>query len=349
MNSLVSFVKKHYDRLIAALVLLVLVGSLMHLAVRVGGARSMRRNFVRELEELTPEHEHASELDVTNYRSALGALENPRLLNPDSWTNSMTVPERRVWCIDCKMPIPYKAETCPFCDERQPRPRGTRTDLDSDEDGIPDQWERAHDMDPFDAADAAMDPDGDGYSNLAEYKADPHTNPRDAESFPPPEKELWLVRIEAQPFNLLFRSKITMPDGSLKFGINTRDRSRTFFAREGEEVAGFVIENYEEKTREVRNESLGTTVEKDVSELTLSRKGKKITLVLGNPVEYSEHTATLKFAVEDRQFRVKKGDQFVLKGVEYRVIGIDTAQQNVLIKKLRTGEEIKIGTRPQAS
>jgi len=40
---------------------------------------------------------------------------------------------------------------------------------DGDLDGMPNQWEREHNLDPQDAMDNAADADGDGYSNIEEY------------------------------------------------------------------------------------------------------------------------------------------------------------------------------------
>jgi len=54
-------------------------------------------------------------------------------------------------------------------------------DGDSDGDGIPDPWEAAFGLDPT-VDDAALDDDGDGFSNGEEYQAD--TDPTDAAAYP---------------------------------------------------------------------------------------------------------------------------------------------------------------------
>jgi hypothetical protein len=48
---------------------------------------------------------------------------------------------------------------------------------DSDDDGLPDWWEWVNGLDPFNAADADLDADGDRQSNLAEWESG--TLPRD--------------------------------------------------------------------------------------------------------------------------------------------------------------------------
>jgi len=57
-----------------------------------------------------------------------------------------------------------------------PRLRTAAPAKDADLDGMPDRWERRHNLDAQDAADSSADADGDGYTNIEEYLND--TDPR---------------------------------------------------------------------------------------------------------------------------------------------------------------------------
>ena len=57
-----------------------------------------------------------------------------------------------------------------------PEHKAAQPPSDSDLDGMLDEWERGHGLDPNDASDAAKDNDGDGYTNIEEFLNgnDPH-------------------------------------------------------------------------------------------------------------------------------------------------------------------------------
>ena len=59
---------------------------------------------------------------------------------------------------------------------------------DADADGLPDQWERAHGLNPEDAEDINADPDKDGLVNRDEFALglDPQKADRIADHLPPP-------------------------------------------------------------------------------------------------------------------------------------------------------------------
>lgn len=60
-------------------------------------------------------------------------------------------------------------EIAEACNASCQQAQGLVEDLDDDNDLIPDAYEEANGLDPKDPADADLDPDGDGKTNLEEY------------------------------------------------------------------------------------------------------------------------------------------------------------------------------------
>ncbi|QUM81092.1 peptidase M4 family protein [Moritella sp. 5] len=60
---------------------------------------------------------------------------------------------------------------------------------DSDNDGMPDQWELDNRLDPNDPTDASLDPDQDGLTNLVEYQIDSDINNSDTDADGVPDSE----------------------------------------------------------------------------------------------------------------------------------------------------------------
>jgi len=61
-----------------------------------------------------------------------------------------------------------------------PTPGPASSSFDTDNDGMPDEWENTYGFNPFDPQDAAFDSDGDGLTNFQEYQIG--ANPRDRHS-----------------------------------------------------------------------------------------------------------------------------------------------------------------------
>ncbi len=73
-----------------------------------------------------------------------------------------------------RWPVPDKSKKCGIIDSQKdvggwPELKSLPAPLDSDSDGMPDEWEKQYGFDPKDASNSSKDKDGDGYTNIEEY------------------------------------------------------------------------------------------------------------------------------------------------------------------------------------
>lgn len=93
---------------------------------------------------------------VNNTQSNFGVV----MRDPDEWQSGNTI--RRFYSAEYAANTGFRPKLSITYED------GTQAN-DSDNDGMPDDWELANGLNPFDPADADLDNDGDGATNLEEY------------------------------------------------------------------------------------------------------------------------------------------------------------------------------------
>jgi len=313
-----SWMKKNYDRILAAAMLLVLLGSLLFLAVTAQVQKAAQAEFDRERASMTPKFATALPADKTIFKDAIALMAAP--VQSEEWTLSLLTPEVRVSCTNCDRPIPYNATNCTFaiCGAEQPaiEPTGNK---DVNGNGIPDEWEKKYDLFSLNSDDVKGDPDDDGFSTKEEYEW--QTNPKDAASHPPYVAKERVKAIHAIAFKMVFKA-VSKAGGSQIFQINLRSGGRTYWAKLGEAVGEkkelFKVVSYDDHAAE------GPT-------LTLERSGKKIPLIKGKVVPRDDYEVRLISLIDQTELTVRPDVDFDLKGSTYRVKKVDIAGKRVLV------------------
>ncbi len=139
-----------------------------------------------------------------------------------------------------------------------------------------------------------------------------------------------LLRVDQIPFTMMF---VAYVGNGRNFQLNLQFRPRTFFVEKaGDRVedqyskTGYVVTNFVKKTAQVHNESLGSLVTVDVSELTLEHPGEKpIVLVLNKPAVHGEPVATIACSRRGQTIgttQVRRGQRFHCGQTSYNVVDI---------------------------
>ncbi len=207
-------------------------------------------------------------------------------------------------------------------------------------------WLREKKVDPQSllAVDTGQDSDGDGWTDAEEiaYGTDPH----DPNSHPPLYTKLRMVKLDAQPFPVVFdgvegkKASLTIQHGQM---------SERYVLAVGARIPGESWKIVSIHPRKNVDKS-GTTI--DVSELTLvnAESGEKLVLVKSMQANSPGGTAVLSLEGMDREVQVKEKQQFSLSpdgSDRYTVLDIRPTQ--VVLKVNGTGEVITVSMRQSPS
>jgi len=223
-----GFLKKHYEKILLAVLLTIFIGLLAFQLVLWRQNEMIQVEKMKEFKEPPPNYHPVTFEDAKSPFRALETLsEKPffhkafsREKYQSNFTNLM-LPYPMAVCPYCRRVIPANAfpagdltGNCPFDDckktLRAPYNLTQEKDLDSDGDGIPDKEEIKMGLNPKDGKDAGADDDGDGFSNYEEYIC--KTDYKDPKSRPPYHEKMHVLAINRT--KLLFRLKKLTFDGA---------------------------------------------------------------------------------------------------------------------------------------
>lgn len=364
-----GFFAAHWDWLVAAGGIIALVAGAAFLVFEKShDADLLARETSDEAAAVSKRTDTGVEkVDMVPFDIVLKENESPsKIVEPAETAGSFLASEKRVFCEQgddpehksCGRPMPATSEAdlkvCPFCKTKQPEEK--KQDLDSDGDGISDEWEVAHGMNPNDPADIDGDLDGDGYTNIEEYEAgtdpqDPASHPDDLDSLkielPLVQEKLhfYLEKDKSVPYNgswmLYFRND------AKKTGYGTKGMS--FSVTIGKEIVDgdnvYVLKEFEKKSEQKSikgGKGMGRPV--DVSEATIVRKKdqKVVRLVAGVKNTPVETKVKLVFTRGQQQSNlVSAGEEFSLNGTKYKVLEINSTSAesaSVMLKNTETGK-----------
>lgn len=338
-----AFLTEHYDKLVLAAALAVLVGSLVALLVSAGSNKADAAKFRRRVQTL--ETTERRNVEVVPGLLFAAALEAARASYGMSGTNvAFLVAPERVACVNakCSQPIPIDADVCPWCSAEQPDENAAVDETwDSDNDGMPDEWEKKFALDPF-SDDAALDPDTDGFTNLEEFQGG--TDPKDAKSHPPRFAFLRVRSIDVEPFPFSFNgSKMKGADGSYKFAVKDA-KGRDWYVKKGQELAktGFVLQDYSSAMEE-RKTSTGVR-KLEIFTLVFAKDGDQVVMKAGAKPESSIYKASFVCSkdAEPKVYEAKRNETFDFDGDTFKLLSVDRKAGTAKLERASNKETVDI-------
>lgn len=339
-----NFLAAHYEWIAIAVAVLALVGAGLF-AMGVFGddpeacAEEAASRYSRTVAAGETGVKTADLSDYTRVSALLDSKKVPHLTDIDA-AGSFLASAAHVFCGHCHRPMSSDAKVCPFCNKEPIVVEKPVEIVDTDADGIPDEWEKLNGLDPNDPADASLDKDGDEFTNLEEFLA--QTDPSDKNDHPDYFESLSLqLPLAETKLPFFFEKVMQIPSG---YRFYFRDpvakndygkRGLQYTPLAGEEIGktGYTVVSYTEKSETVKlqaaagEQALAKT--KDVSFATIERKSDKrrFDLRVGNSKLIAvDVQAKLVYTrgESSKEFNVVKGSTIEFGGAKYIVKSIDS-------------------------
>ena len=292
---LFNYVRKNIEKEIFFLFLLVIVIlhgilflNLPQFKTSLYGKKLTRKNMSKSIQEK----------DLTPFIMLLKILKKPYSYS-ENYTRDVFSPQiEQIECPNCGELVSKTLDVCPYCSYV----------FDSDGDGMPDRWEKRYMLNPHNFEDAALDKDGDSFSNLDEYRAD--TDPNDPFSKPEeynPLGKYRLIKIYRKALEMLFEGYMLLPNGSNSFVINYGGASH--FVKIGDKVRGYEIVDFKKETQ--NGVRMGVEVSIDTSKLVLKDDtGEEMTLEYHKIMAEKELWVKIENMDENKIYEFREGDKF---------------------------------------
>lgn len=347
-NSDGGFFAAHWEWIVAAVGLVALAGGAVLFAMSGGDEpEECADRAVSSLMSGKRAETGVKPVEMAQYERALMIATAPPTLDEVSVKDAnFLAPGVRMLCPFCAKPIPVdtkpapeEGRKCPECGKVLPEEE--KIALDSDGDGLPDEWERKYGLDPK-ANDAGEDKDGDGFTNAEEFAA--KTNPSDKESHPDYFDSFKLMLPLKETFMPFYLEQVQeLPGGRRRYyfrELKARGRGVAYMPLEGEEIGaksddkdikptGFVVKGVRKETVKktlkaaAGDKPLVKTVEVFIA--TVERKSDKKSFDLRTDQRRTplDVQATIAFSRgEPRESVVVPGDTITIYGKKYKIVGI---------------------------
>ena len=329
---------RHYEKIIVAVAFIGLLVSLILLSQRILTKQQEEDNYRNNIRTLVKKFPDSTPMDEMPLTRAQWQLQNAFQMG-SSVQRRFLIPEERMWCLNCRQPIPFSVDKCPLCGKEQPDI--IEDEWDTNGNGIPDVWEDKYGLDPNDPLCAEQVwQNGWTYMDMWNAKLDP--SDRSPENHPPLIGYLYVESIEAIPFTMVLRGTMKTGDGRVKYQINSTVNNQTMYAYLGEEIGKTGWKIVDAKAEKIMKERPGLPArEEEVHTLTLQKGDDTVVIVQDEPPPFSDYIVKMTCSKGfDDTITVRKGGEFELDDIKYILNDVDKTQGTVLI--MRTADETGI-------